>query len=305
MAPRAGRLHGASEILWAALPSRRALSEAGAQGGERNEGCAVAEFVRCRAGWSCDVGESVGEGGQGRSVAFECGAFVVGEVELLEHLIDPVFDGQELAGVGLLGQVEAALGAGERRGEVVTTAARAGAGPVRMRGHARAPAVCSPDMPDDASMDIRVRRLRHDAEGEFVTGLEWLFAPPGSRPPDWDRDRAVARTERLLADENVALFAARSPQDQLVGVVSVYLDILSVRFGRRASIEDLAVHPEWRSQGVGASLLTTARAWAHERSADYVFLESGVARTEAHRFYLRHGATHAASAFRWTINHAR
>ncbi|GAA4263868.1 hypothetical protein GCM10022255_112310 [Dactylosporangium darangshiense] len=32
---------------------------------------------------------------------------------MLEHLIDPVFDGQELAGVGLFGQVEGALGAGE------------------------------------------------------------------------------------------------------------------------------------------------------------------------------------------------
>ena len=154
-------------------------------------------------------------------------------------------------------------------------------------------------------MDIQVRRLRHGAEGEFVTGLEWLFAPPGSRPPDWDRDRAVARTERVLADEDVALFAARAPRDQLVGVVSVYLDILSVRFGRRASIEDLAVHPEWRSQGIGASLLTTAKAWARGRGADYVFLESGLARTDTHRFYLRQGATHAAAAFRWTVEHTQ
>lgn len=72
MAPRAGRPHGASEILCEVLSSRRALPEAGAHGGERNEGRAVAEFVRCRAGWSCDVGESVGGGGQGLSVAFEC-----------------------------------------------------------------------------------------------------------------------------------------------------------------------------------------------------------------------------------------
>lgn len=147
---------------------------------------------------------------------------------------------------------------------------------------------------------ITVRQAQRGAEAAFVTGLEWLFDPPGSRPPDWDRDRAVERTARVLADERAALFEARSQHDELVGVASVYLDILSVRFGRRASIEDLAVHPEWRSRGVGASLLTAARAWAREHGADYVFLESGVARTEAHRFYLREGATHAASAFRWT-----
>ncbi|MCG5436718.1 GNAT family N-acetyltransferase [Micromonospora foliorum] len=149
-------------------------------------------------------------------------------------------------------------------------------------------------------MTIHVRRFQRGAEAQFVMGLEWLFAPPGSRPVDWDGDRAVERTAQLLAHEDVALFEARSDEDQLVGVASVYLDILSVRFGRRASIEDLAVHPDWRSRGVGAKLLAAARAWAYEQGADYVFLESGLARTEAHRFYLREGATHAAAAFRWS-----
>jgi GNAT superfamily N-acetyltransferase len=161
------------------------------------------------------------------------------------------------------------------------------------------------DAVDDAPMSVQVRQLQQHAEAEFVTGLEWLFDPPGSRPPGWDRDRALERTAQILADEDIALFAARSHDDQLIGVASVYLDILSVRFGRRASIEDFAVHPEWRSRGVGATLLTTARAWAQKRGADYVFLESGVARTEAHRFYLRQGATHAASAFRWTMGNRR
>jgi GNAT superfamily N-acetyltransferase len=154
-------------------------------------------------------------------------------------------------------------------------------------------------------MSFRVRQPQRGAEAEFVTGLEWLFDPPGSRPSDWDRDRAVERTAWLLGNENVALFEARSDLGQLVGVASVYLDILSIRFGRRASIEDLAVHPDWRSRGVGTSLLAAARAWAAERGAGYVFLESGVARIEAHRFYLREGATQAASAFRWTLEQTR
>lgn len=110
-------------------------------------------------------------------------------------------------------------------------------------------------------MKFEVRRFRRGAEAEFVTGLEWLFAPPGSRPPDWNRDRAVERTAQVLTQENAALFAARSPEGQLV--------------------------------------------WACDHGADYVFLESGVARTEAHRFYLREGATQAAAAFRWTTKPTR
>ncbi len=104
-----------------------------------------------------------------------------------------------------------------------------------------------------------------------------------------------------MASDDSDLFGAWSQQGQLVGVASIYLDITSVRFGRRASIEDLAVHEDWRSSGVGARLLSSLRAWAADRGADYLFLESGLGRTEAHRFYLRQGAVHAASAFRWTL----
>ena len=156
---------------------------------------------------------------------------------------------------------------------------------------------------DGGPVDIQIRQSRPGAEAAFVSGLEWLFSPPGRRPPDWDRDRAVERAAQVLAQPDAALFEARSPDGELVGVASVYLDILSVRFGRRASIEDLGVHPGWRSRGVGAALLAAARAWAHDHGADYVFLESGLGRTEAHRFYLREGATHAAAAFRWTVDH--
>ena len=41
-------------------------------------------------GW--DIGELGCEGGNGLPVAFECLAFVVGEVELFEHLLDSALD---------------------------------------------------------------------------------------------------------------------------------------------------------------------------------------------------------------------
>ncbi|MFD3586226.1 hypothetical protein [Streptomyces sp. NPDC058683] len=43
--------------------------------------------------------EAFGKGGDGFAVSFEGFAFVVGEVELFEHLVDAVLDGQELAAV--------------------------------------------------------------------------------------------------------------------------------------------------------------------------------------------------------------
>jgi GNAT superfamily N-acetyltransferase len=46
-----------------------------------------------------------------------------------------------------------------------------------------------------------------------------------------------------------------------VGFCTVYLDILSVRFGQRSWIEDLAVHPDRRSQSIGRRLMTAAQDW--------------------------------------------
>jgi GNAT superfamily N-acetyltransferase len=148
---------------------------------------------------------------------------------------------------------------------------------------------------------VDVRRFEHGGEPDFVTGLEWLFEAPGSRPPGWDRLLAEQRAAEVIASPHAALFGSWSSDGQLVGIASVYLDILSVRFGQRASIEDLAVHSTWRSRGVGATLLSSVKKWAIDQGADYVFLESGLARTQAHRFYIREGAVQTASAFRWTI----
>jgi hypothetical protein len=89
----------------------------------RAPGCAkrdwdrrVAELVGCRSSWGGDIGELGCEGGNGLPVAFECLAFVVGEVELLEHLLDSALDLEALSFGGVLGEVEGAAGAGEAVG---------------------------------------------------------------------------------------------------------------------------------------------------------------------------------------------
>ena len=81
--------------------------------------------------------------GLGLPVAFECLAFVVGEVELFEHLLDSALDLEELSFGGVLGEVEGAAGAGEAVGALGEEAVAAcsayrfqewpaGAGPSRL-----------------------------------------------------------------------------------------------------------------------------------------------------------------------------
>jgi GNAT superfamily N-acetyltransferase len=66
-------------------------------------------------------------------------------------------------------------------------------------------------------------------------------------------------------------------------------------------VEDLAVDPQHRSQGVGRALLAAAQAWARKAGATHLELDSGLARADAHRFYEREGGTRQSYTFGWEL----
>jgi len=138
-------------------------------------------------------------------------------------------------------------------------------------------------------------------EVERVLGMyEWLFAPPGSVPPRWDPERARAAIADAIADQEAAVLVAEHRGD-LLGLCTAYLDMNSVRFGPRCWVEDLAVSPGHRSQGVGKALLDAAKDWARERGASHLELDSADAREDAHRFYQREGPSWRSACFAWEL----
>ena len=144
-------------------------------------------------------------------------------------------------------------------------------------------------------------RYARPGEGRILTAAyEWLFAAPGVRPADWSPDIAARRLEAAIADDRSAVLVAEDNQ-AFVGFATVYLDIVSVRFGQRAWVEDLAVAPHRRSGGIGKALLDAAKAWARDHGAARLELESGSARVDAHRFYEREGPDGWSRSFRWTL----
>ena len=139
------------------------------------------------------------------------------------------------------------------------------------------------------------------AEVERVLGTyEWLFAPPGSLPPRWDPDRARAALAAAIEDPEAVVLVAEHRGD-LVGLCAGYLDLNSVRYGPRCWVEDLAVSPDHRSQGVGKDLLDAAKDWARERGATHLELDSGDDRLDAHRFYEREGPSWSSRCFAWEL----
>jgi GNAT superfamily N-acetyltransferase len=162
-------------------------------------------------------------------------------------------------------------------------------------------------------MDFEIRAAALDDVERLPALYEWLFAPPGSKPAAWDERRAqVALRDAIDSHDSVVLLAVERPPGTpggdaeevaggFVGFCTAYQDLHSVRFGYRAWIEDLAVGPEHRSQGIGKALLDAAKAWARERGATHLELDSAEPRTDAHRFYEREGAQYRSISFGWEL----
>jgi GNAT superfamily N-acetyltransferase len=150
------------------------------------------------------------------------------------------------------------------------------------------------------AMGVAVREAK-EAEIEALAAIyEWLFAPPGSVPPGWDPERAREALAEAIEDDRSAVFVAAENRG-LIGLCTAYLDLDSVRFGRRCWVEDLVVDPERRSHGIGKALLDAAKEWARERGASHLELDSGDARADAHRFYEREGPSWTSRCFAWEL----
>ena len=151
----------------------------------------------------------------------------------------------------------------------------------------------------DAATGIEVRAASHADIEELISAYEWLFAPPGSTPPAWDERRAAVALGQAMDSHDAAVLVATGDSGEIVGFVTGYLDIHSVRFGYRCWVEDLAVDPARRSEGIGKALIAAIRGWAKERGATHLELDSADARLDAHRFYVREGADPGSRSFRW------
>ena len=149
-------------------------------------------------------------------------------------------------------------------------------------------------------MSATIREARPGEEERILPMFEWLFAPPGSTPPGWDTVRAKRPlAETIAGPDSVALVAEEG--DRMIGLCTAYITIESVRFGRRCLVEELAVDPERRSEGIGAALLDAAKAWARGAGATHLELDSGLAREDAHRFYEREKPSWKSYSFGWEL----
>ena len=149
-------------------------------------------------------------------------------------------------------------------------------------------------------MQLTIRTADPGEEEALLGAWEWLFEPPGRRPGSWEPRRASAALRAAVESDDAVVIVAEA-EGRLVGFCTAYYGPHTVRFGMRAWVEELAVHPEHRSQGVGARLLDAAKAWARERGASHLKLDSSVAREDAHRFYERERPSYRSYSYTWEL----
>lgn len=147
---------------------------------------------------------------------------------------------------------------------------------------------------------MTIRAARTDEIDQLVAAYDWLFAPPGSQPPMWDATLAAQRLRAAIESDGAEVLVA-DVDECVAGICTVYDEFNSVRFGHRAWVEDLAVDPDHRSQGLGKALLDAAKDWARERGATHLELDSAPSRTDAHRFYDREEPSWTSVSFGWVL----
>lgn len=150
-------------------------------------------------------------------------------------------------------------------------------------------------------MAHHVRPARPDELDEVLGAFAWLFVAPGSQPAQWEPARARGVLGALLAADDAEVLVVEAG-GVIAGLCTVSLDLRSVRYGQRAWVEDLAVDPAARSGGIGKALLDAAKAWARQRGATHLELDSGDARTDAHRFYERERPDWTSRQFAWALD---
>ncbi|MGA9778474.1 MAG: GNAT family N-acetyltransferase [Verrucomicrobiia bacterium] len=122
--------------------------------------------------------------------------------------------------------------------------------------------------------------------------LQILFAQEADFTPDPIRQQ---RGLRLIIEQPEAgrIYCARLG-NQVVGMVSLLFTISTAEGNRAAWLEDMVVHPDHRSRGIGGKLLRHAIDQARELGCSRITLLTGKTNHSAMQFYQRAGFTSSA-----------
>jgi GNAT superfamily N-acetyltransferase len=127
-------------------------------------------------------------------------------------------------------------------------------------------------------------RTHQETVRELTTEKEWREAFPimNQLRTHLNLDSYLQLLQKMNK-QDYQLFALYD-EEEIVALAGIQMNI-NFYHGRYVFIHDLVTHSSNRSKGYGEKLLQYIHDKAKERGAQYVSLDSGIQRREAHRFY--------------------
>lgn len=93
-----------------------------------------------------------------------------------------------------------------------------------------------------------------------------------------------ARILQMQEDKNYIIFTAVD-DEKIIGFIGLQICIAFEVTGKAMRIIALAVARDFQGQGVGKALIQEAEKYANDNNVSIISVNSGIKRTEAHRFY--------------------
>ncbi|WP_257351038.1 GNAT family N-acetyltransferase [Pseudalkalibacillus decolorationis] len=119
---------------------------------------------------------------------------------------------------------------------------------------------------------------------ELTTSAQWKEAFPIMNQLRSDLvENTYLELLSEMKEDGYRLFALFA-EDNIVALAGLSFRV-NFYSKRHVFIYDLVTNASHRSLGYGEKLLNYIHAWAKENGAEYVALESGIQRIDAHRFY--------------------
>ena len=127
------------------------------------------------------------------------------------------------------------------------------------------------------ALDLLIRRARREDEASILALLRLI-------PANFDLSEEEIQAARVRFRESTALdVLVAEYQGELVGFL--VLSYVSALTGLRAWIDDIAVDPSYRRQGIGRALVEAAIQRASRRGATHLFMDTSRGNPDAQRFY--------------------
>jgi GNAT superfamily N-acetyltransferase len=146
-----------------------------------------------------------------------------------------------------------------------------------------------------------VRTARGDDIPAVVAAVEELLLELGGKPAGTQALEEATRA--LLADRDAGALLVAQAKRAIIGVLGASWQTAIHAAGRYALIQELWVHPSWRSNEIGSDLLIALFALARERQISRIEVGlpqegfAGIVQTEV--FYRRNGFTRLGTRMRW------